>query len=79
LVEEVFVSAQTLLSVGQRICIALPIRVNEKGETERLAEVLAGFIGDLGFELVESHLVYVHRTLTREVCVFCRLAAGRNC
>jgi tRNA (guanine10-N2)-dimethyltransferase len=59
LVEEVLASAYSLLVVGQRICIASPKTLNIKaiGTTH-------------GYRHVESHFAYVHRTLTREICVF---------
>jgi tRNA (guanine10-N2)-dimethyltransferase len=43
---------------GQRICIAAPksIKIGKLGR-------------ELGFKHVESHLVYVHRSLTREIAV----------
>ena len=52
------------------ICIALPKRVNEYGQTERLAEVLESFIANLGFKTIESHKVLEHRSLTREIMVY---------
>jgi len=73
LVQEVLVSAHELLGVGQRICIALPIKVNEYRQTEQLSIELAAFIHSLGFRAVESHRVYVHRTLTREIMVYEKL------
>ena len=47
------------LSKGKRICMAAPKSV-KLGKTGR----------DLGFKHVESHSVYVHRSLTREIAVF---------
>ncbi len=70
LVEEVLASSRELLGVGQRICIALPIQVNGCGKTERLAEVLKSHIANLGFKTIESHKVYIHRSLTREIMVY---------
>jgi tRNA (guanine10-N2)-dimethyltransferase len=59
LVQEVLASAQSLLGVGQRICIASPKTLNIKA------------LGvALGYRHVESHFAYVHRTLTREIAVF---------
>jgi tRNA G10 N-methylase Trm11 len=49
--------------------IALPIRVNQQGQVEHVKE-LTGFVKGLGFKTIESHTVYVHRTLTREVMVY---------
>ncbi len=59
LVEEVLSSSHQLLGIGQRVCIASPktLGISKLGVA-------------LGFKHVESHFVYVHRTLTREVCVF---------
>ena len=61
LVQEVLVSAQGLLGVGQRICIALPIRVNQQGEVDHMAKDLAEYIEGLGYKTIESHMVYIHR------------------
>jgi tRNA (guanine10-N2)-dimethyltransferase len=47
---------------GRRLCIAFPKGVKIRG----LAE-------DSGFKVVESHYVYVHRSLTREVAVLERV------
>ncbi len=59
IVEELLVSVQDLLDRGQRICIAAP-------KTLKI-----GRLGDgLGYKHIESHLVYVHRSLTREIAVF---------
>jgi tRNA (guanine10-N2)-dimethyltransferase len=70
LVENIFSSAKPLLGKGQRICIALPIMVNQQGQVDHMSKDLAGFVEGLGFKTVESHKVYVHRTLTREVIVY---------
>ena len=59
IVEEVLFSARTLLHEGQRICIASPKTLN-----------IARIGVDLGYKHLESHFVYVHRTLTREIAVF---------
>ena len=59
LVQEVLASAYSLLGVGQRICIASPKTLN----ISRLGV-------ELGYRHVESHFAYIHRTLTREICVF---------
>jgi tRNA (guanine10-N2)-dimethyltransferase len=59
LVEEVLTAASDILKSGKRICIASPKTLN------------IGKIGEsLGYKHVESHFVYVHRSLTREVAVF---------
>jgi len=70
LVENILSTTKTLLRKGQRICIALPIMVNQQGQVEHMSKDLAGFVEGLGFKTTESHLVYVHRTLTREVMVY---------
>lgn len=70
LVQEVLRSAYELLAVGQRICIALPIRMNEQGQVNQMSKDVAGLVSELGFRNVESHLVFVHRTLTREIMVY---------
>ncbi len=59
IVEGVLASAHTLLTKGQRICIASPktLDIAKIGES-------------LGYRHMESHFAYVHRTLTREVAVF---------
>ena len=58
LVREFLADAVGMLSKGQRVCLAAPRTVNV-GEVAK----------SLGFKWVESHLVYVHRSLTREVAV----------
>jgi len=59
LVEEVLRSASGLLDSGKRICIAAPktLKIGDMGKA-------------LGYKHLESHLVYVHRSLTREIAVF---------
>jgi len=59
IVASILKSSQTLLSKGQRICIASP-------KTLHIAELGK----ELGYAHVESHFAYVHRTLTREIAVF---------
>jgi len=50
---------QDCLAKGQRICIAAP------------KSVKAGMLGEeQGLNHVESHFVYIHRSLTREIAVF---------
>ena len=70
LVQDVLASTHGLLGVGQRICIALPIRVNQQGEVDHMAKDLAGYIEGLGYKTIESHLVFIHRSLTREIMVY---------
>jgi len=56
-----FSAAGDLMGKGRRICLAAPetVGVSEIGER-------------LGFKHEESHLIYVHRSLTREIAVFAR-------
>jgi tRNA (guanine10-N2)-dimethyltransferase len=59
IVEEVLTSVHELLSKGQRICMAAPKTLN------------ISRVGiSLGYKHLESHFVYVHRSLTREIAVF---------
>ena len=52
-------TAARLVKNGRRICFAAPetVKVREIGER-------------LGFKHVESHFIYIHRSLTREIIVF---------
>jgi len=52
-------SVEDMLPRGKRICTASPksIKVGDIGR-------------EVGFKHVESHLVYIHRSLTREIAVF---------
>jgi tRNA (guanine10-N2)-dimethyltransferase len=52
-------TAARLVKKGRRICLAAPetVRVKKIGE-------------QLGFKHVESHFIYIHRSLTREIAVF---------
>ena len=59
IVQGVLASALTLLSKGQRICIASPKTLGIR----RIGIAL-------GYRHLESHFAYVHRTLTREIAVF---------
>jgi tRNA (guanine10-N2)-dimethyltransferase len=59
LIREVLRGTISLLSSGKRICIAAP-------KTLRIADIGKA----LGYKHLESHLVYVHRSLTREIAVF---------
>jgi len=59
IVEEVLMTVHGMLDNGRRVCMAAPKTLN------------IGHIGtDLGYKHLESHFVYVHRGLTREVAVF---------
>ncbi|HLN44737.1 MAG TPA: TRM11 family methyltransferase [Candidatus Sulfotelmatobacter sp.] len=73
LVLSVLSSAKPLLHKGQRICIALPIRIDERGQINRMSEDIADFVKQSGYNTIESHMVYVHRSLTREIMVYERL------
>jgi tRNA (guanine10-N2)-dimethyltransferase len=73
LVKDVLASSHELLGTGQRICIALPIQVNGSGQVDHMAKDLADFVKDLGYKTVESHLVYIHSSLTREIMVYEKL------
>jgi len=59
IVEKVLFSVLSILNKGDRICIASPksIRLSLVGKT-------------VGYKHLESHFVYVHRSLTREIAVF---------
>ena len=59
LVEQLLRAVHGVLREGQRVCLASPktLRIREIGE-------------DLGYRHIESHFVYVHRSLTREIVVF---------
>jgi tRNA (guanine10-N2)-dimethyltransferase len=70
LVQEVLAASHDLLGMGQRICIALPIRVNQQGEVDHMAKNLADFVMGLGYKTIESHVVFIHRSLTREIMVY---------
>ena len=59
LVEQLLTSVHELLDKGQRICMAAP-------KTLKIVQIGTA----LGYRHLESHLVYVHRSLTREVVVF---------
>ncbi|MEM2875671.1 MAG: DNA methyltransferase [Candidatus Bathyarchaeia archaeon] len=50
--------ASNILPAGRRICIATPLEVN-----------VSKLCGDYGFRFLESHQLYVHRSLTRVVSV----------
>jgi tRNA (guanine10-N2)-dimethyltransferase len=59
IVEEVLITANSMLDKRRRICIAAPKTLN------------VGRMGSaFGYKHLESHFVYVHRSLTREIAVF---------
>ncbi|MEM4704185.1 MAG: TRM11 family methyltransferase, partial [Candidatus Bathyarchaeia archaeon] len=59
LVEELLRAVHGLLERGRRVCLASPKRL----KIEKLGE-------RLGYKHLESHFVYVHRSLTRQIVVF---------
>jgi hypothetical protein len=52
------------------IIIAIPIQVNGLGQVDHMTEDLAGFVKGLGYTTIESHMVYIHSSLTREIMVY---------
>lgn len=60
--EEVLTAAEDILVAGSRVCLAAPKSLNVR----HLGAAL-------GYKHLESHFVYVHRSLTREVAVFERV------
>jgi tRNA (guanine10-N2)-dimethyltransferase len=59
LIQQVLEAAHSLLETGRKVCMAAPRTLNVQT------------IGTaLGYRHIESHFVYVHRTLTREIVVF---------
>jgi tRNA (guanine10-N2)-dimethyltransferase len=59
IVKEVLTASSEMLSNRRRICLAAPKTLN------------IGDVGTvLGYKHLESHFVYVHRSLTREIVVF---------
>ncbi len=52
------------------ICIALPITVNGLGKVNRMSEDVLEVVKNLGYKTIESHKVFIHRTLTREIMVY---------
>lgn len=59
IVKEILMTACEILSRGRRICMAAPktLNIGQMGTT-------------FGYNHLESHFVYVHRSLTREIAVF---------
>ncbi|MFZ0965813.1 MAG: DNA methyltransferase [Candidatus Bathyarchaeia archaeon] len=59
IVEEVLMIVHGMLNNGRRVCMAAPKTLN------------IGQLGvALGYNHLESHFVYVHRSLTREIAIF---------
>jgi tRNA (guanine10-N2)-dimethyltransferase len=59
IVTKVLPAVHPLLSTGKRICIATPKTLN----IQKIA-------AQSGYSHIESHFVYIHRSLTREIAVF---------
>jgi tRNA (guanine10-N2)-dimethyltransferase len=59
IIEEVLTAVHELLSNGRRVCMAAPKKLD-----------IAQTGTSLGYKHLESHFVYVHRSLTREIVVF---------
>jgi tRNA (guanine10-N2)-dimethyltransferase len=59
IIEEVLTAVHEILRDGRRVCMAAP---------KKLGIVRVGT--SLGYKHLESHFVYVHRSLTREIAVF---------
>jgi tRNA (guanine10-N2)-dimethyltransferase len=59
IVKETLCATKSLLNKGNKICIASPKSIN-----------LSILGEELGYKHLESHYVYVHRSLTREIAVF---------
>jgi tRNA (guanine10-N2)-dimethyltransferase len=59
IVTEVLTAVKDMLNEGRRVCIAAPKTLN------------IGQLGTaLGYKHLDSHFVYVHRSLTREIAIF---------
>jgi tRNA (guanine10-N2)-dimethyltransferase len=59
IVEEVLMAVHDMMGEGRRVCMAAP-------KTLSIQSIGAA----LGYNHLESHFVYVHRSLTREIAVF---------
>jgi tRNA (guanine10-N2)-dimethyltransferase len=70
LVKDVLAASTALLSIGQRICIAMPISPDSTGKVVKMSDEISAFVADLGFVALEHHQVYIHATLTREIVVY---------
>ena len=62
IVEHFLMTARGCVQRGRRVCVAFPRGVD-----------VGSMARDSGFKLVESHYVYIHRSLTREVAVLERV------
>jgi tRNA (guanine10-N2)-dimethyltransferase len=59
IIEEVLTAAHELLGKGRRVCLAAPKKLD-----------ITHLGTSLGYKHLESHFVYVHRSLTREIILF---------
>ncbi|MCS7115312.1 MAG: TRM11 family methyltransferase [Nitrososphaerota archaeon] len=59
IIEDTLKAVYAMLSEGRLVCVAAP-------KTVRVSRIGV----DLGYKHLESHLVYIHRGLTREIAVF---------
>jgi len=59
LIKSTLIKLQDIIPQGQRVCMAAPKSV-------KIREIAA----NTNFTHVESYMVYIHRSLTREVAVF---------
>jgi len=70
------VASFTFTNVTQQarklICIALPIKGNvlKPNSLVRMSSEIKDLIDSLGYRKIESHELYYHRSLTREVIVY---------
>ncbi len=49
---------------------SLPMKLNPQGEVDHMAKDLAQYIEGRGFKTIESHVVFIHRSLARETMVY---------
>ena len=59
IVEETLTAVHSMLNIGQRVCMAAPKTLN-----------IAHTGTVLNYKHLESHFVYIHRSLTREIAIF---------
>jgi len=43
---------------------------NGVGKTNQMSAEVANLVKELGYRTIESHLVFIHRSLTREIMVY---------
>lgn len=58
-VEDAFIAVGDMLDTHRRVCISTPHTLH-----------ISRLIPELGYTHVESHFLYIHRSLTREIAVF---------